>query len=263
MPGYKRQYGAQAYGAGPSGLGWRGGRAGVGHAATRPSTLPKVAVKRVAGKVSTVARKAARDAQQALALVKRTYRDMEQKVYGAIDSDSALATPLVCNHTLITQGAQVGQRIGEKVSYTRLDLHIRLEQNATRAMVNFRTITFRDKQQVSGTAPGVTDLLNTADTMSHYNLDNQDRFDIMHEEFHCLPSITLGTTGNCKDIYYTVRPKWPITVEYNGGVSTDIEKNGIYTFVIADYCTSAGAVLPLSANDASAWVYSRGYFTDA
>lgn len=145
----------------------------------------------------------------------------------------------------IATGSTDITRIGEKIHAERLLINIHDADYATAQAV--RVIVFVDKQQ-HGTDPAVTDLLNTANTISLTNRSNFERFTILRD----ITYPKSNDTGVVQNKRFNIRLNR--NIHYIGDTSTE-PSNGagsIYMLVIS---YQAGA--------ASSFRYSsRMTFTD-
>ena len=103
----------------------------------------------------------------------------------------------------------------------------------------------RDKQQISDTAPAITDVF-TSDTDPHtmLNANRLGRFDLLKRWNYTVDS---HTSSSVNFNYFTKRS---FHVRYNGPTANDIEKNGLYLVII----TSDGTNYPtISINSRISW----------
>jgi hypothetical protein len=185
--------------------------------------------------------KVARIASKALALAKTMKRQIEYKYHGNQPSRVLTTLGSVDNLNLIPEGDSSITRTGLKISPTSLLLKIRIRHGDDGSVppildprgVLSRIIVVRDTQQESDTAPAVTDLLvgGTSLVMSPYNRLYRNRFEVlMDKTYKTCPNAT--NTVIYDNQYLKLSSKRPIY--YNGGSQTDIQKNGLYMFMLCD-----------------------------
>lgn len=88
----------------------------------------------------------------------------------------------------ITQGTDYNQRIGRKVQiksvFCRWTINVNPAQLALQGDV-VRLMIIYDAQ-ANGVAPAITDILQIAEFDSPMNLNNRDRFKVLHDKFHTM-----------------------------------------------------------------------------
>lgn len=167
-------------------------------------------------------------------------------------------------------GTDYTQRIGRKTVIKSLYIRGRvLIENAqvftaaiTCAAQQPRMILFWDMQP-NGAAPAVTDLLNTADSTSHLNLNNRDRFRIIKDKtFVFDPMVITAATAvaNWNRTISDIKCYKKLTGEVifngtNGGTIADINSGALYMFWIGN--------VPAGTNDSLAVLSTRIRFDDA
>lgn len=185
--------------------------------------------------------KVAKTAYKALALAKTMRRQVEYKFHGNQPSRVLTTLGSVDNLNLIPEGDSSIQRTGLKISPTSLLLKIRIRHGDDGSVppildprgVLSRIIVVRDTQQESDTAPAVTDLLvsGTSLVMSPYNRLYRNRFEVlMDKTYKTCPNASNTVIYDSQ--YLKLSSKRPIY--YNGGAQTDIQKNGLYMFMLCD-----------------------------
>lgn len=167
-------------------------------------------------------------------------------------------------------GTDYTQRIGRKTVIKSVYIRGRvLIENAqvftaatTCAVQQPRMILFWDMQPNAAT-PAVTDLLNTADSTSHLNLNNRDRFKIIKDKTFVFDPMLL-TAANAvaewnrtvSDIKCYVKLRGEVIFNgTNGGTIADINSGALYMFWIGN--------VPTGANDSLAVLSTRVRFDDA
>lgn len=185
--------------------------------------------------------KVASTAYKALRLVKTMGRQIEYKFHGNQPSRVLTTIGSVDNLNLIPEGDSSITRTGLKISPTSLLLKIRIRHGDDGVVPPVldprgclsRIIIVRDTQQESDTAPTVTDLLvgGTSLVMSPYNRLYRNRFEVlMDKTYKTCPNASNSVIYDNQ--YLKLSSKRPIY--YNGGAQTDIQKNGLYMFMLCD-----------------------------
>lgn len=101
----------------------------------------------------------------------------------------------------ITQGTDYNQRIGRKVMIKSIFARFTINNAVTTAAQGdvVRVMIIYDSQ-ANGVAPNITDVLQIAEFDSPMNLNNRDRFKVLHDKFHtmwaCVYTTGALTTGN-------------------------------------------------------------------
>lgn len=207
-------------------------------------------------------------------LASRGYRlnSVEKKVNDIAAASYAINT--TGSFTLLAfpvVGADFTQRIGRKVMLRNLYIRgfLSTDPASTAGTSNgivtqcCRMIIFADLQP-NGAAPAVTDLLNTATSVSHLNLNNRDRFKVYCDKqwvFGPYLHITTATQAeamNSQQVYSLKKYK-KINQEMvfnavNGGTIADVTSGALYMFWIGS--TVAGGA------DGVANVTTRIRYTD-
>lgn len=161
----------------------------------------------------------------------------------------------------ISQGDGLDQRTGLAVNVKRIDMTVKC-LSLTNSVNNFRVLVVQDLQTVSGTAPTLLQVLNTATTASVYNPVLVNRFKILYDQRRILNASFLNGDQSCEFNISLKGFAQGGKVEYNGAGATT-NKNLIYMFIVYD-ASAAGAMFQPAgaANEAQYYVNSLTYFTD-
>lgn len=86
----------------------------------------------------------------------------------------------------------------------------------------------KDKQQISDTTPGVTDIFKSTSPESMLNLNASGRFKVLWRKTYVVAPVSGGRNA------VEVKRYWKIYdhVRYNGSGTSDIQKNGYYLVII-------------------------------
>lgn len=167
-----------------------------------------------------------------------------------IDNNYAVAMvsdPVGTNILLLNgvgQGTTNVGRIGDRVTYTSIQMRGLIDANATVAgKTAWRMIIFRDMQS-NGTAPTVTMLLDNSIIASYfnapYNSDNTERFRVIMDKRGIINQMIVAQGPSVK-----LKLKWKLNFITNYGLGNtgligDITKNSVYAMLISDKNTASG-----------------------
>lgn len=128
----------------------------------------------------------------------------------------------------IDQGTTVVQRIGTQIHCIRVHIRAMLSWNANTAFQLLRIIVFKDLQQIDGTTPAVTDVLETNSYLSHIAYKNKRRWKVYKDE-------TMDTS-NTEMVANPFKFNIPINdvIRWSDASGTDICYRGIYILAISD-----------------------------
>lgn len=140
------------------------------------------------------------------------------------------------NHlTNIATGDQDGQRTGNSIFVRSVSGKFYITKSASEAYTLCRFMLIRDNQQVSDTAPSVTDVLESASPTSLLNDTSVGRFTILMSRMIKLDDVNSSAVIN---FYKNMRNH----VRYNGTASTDQQKGALYLLYIADQATNLPSI---------------------
>lgn len=135
--------------------------------------------------------------------------------------------------TLISQGDAAADRQGNSILSKGISSKLYfLKGAATTTSTCIRVIYFIDTQQVGDGAPAVTDVLETASFTAPLNRVQIGRFKILKQYFVNLQP--EGTEGTLKDNFIKLNHH----IRFNGSLSTDIQKGGIYRLAISNHSSN-------------------------
>ncbi len=174
----------------------------------------------------------------------------ELKFFDVTIDDAVIATGAtvaIASVNLISQGITETQRIGRKCTIRHIDWRLRLRKafaTSTAGDDVVRVILYLDRQANGATAT-TTDVLETADFQSFYNLANQNRFRILMDRTCDLNSSAGAGDGTTNDTFAwskTLRfnRKLRITLEFSdaAGVITNLRSNNIGVLTLSSNGTS-------------------------
>jgi len=127
-----------------------------------------------------------------------------------------------------TDAGRIGNAVAVKSLYCRMKI------TPADPVNSFRMLLVVDKQQVSDSAPTVGDLLDGdagSNLIAPLNNQTVGRFTVLLDRILQVDRSAASAQGV---IYTSFYKKCNIPVRFNGVNGTDIQKNGIYLFVITD-----------------------------
>lgn len=135
--------------------------------------------------------------------------------------------------TGIAQGTDSNQRVGNSINLRNVSLHVTFTNGSEATAASaFRYAVVQDKQQITDTAPAVSDVFNSSDPKITMPLQgSRERFNILW----------LSKPFTVNDMTNATRPftrEWTwsgsITIDYNGSATTDQQKNALYFIILTD-----------------------------
>lgn len=132
----------------------------------------------------------------------------------------------------ITEGATNELREGNSILTQSLVLNYKLRLHTSAVTTAVRMVVVKDLQQIADTTPSWTDIYQEADPLTFINKETAGRFNILYDQCHVMST-------NAQEI--VLRKNFiPLNfhVKYNGPLSSDIQKHGIYLLAISDQGTN-------------------------
>lgn len=143
----------------------------------------------------------------------------------------------------LAQGDQVANRTGNSILLKSVFLRGTANMSSSATTTTMRLIFFLDKEN-DGATPAVTDVLQTADVKSNYNLLHSKRFVMLYDRLHVFDAV-VGP--RLKPFKLMLKP--PMTHLKFGGTSgniADARENHIFLLAVSNEATNV-PVLPLEA----------------
>jgi len=170
----------------------------------------------------------------------KKYKDTDLNLVAVAQTGTNMSNTLL----VIPNGTGESERIGRKINVRAIyfkGVVVLLNQASMTCANRIRIIVYLDRQ-CNGAAVTSTDLLQTAAIDSFYNLDNVDRFRMLHDKTFTLtsPSAVIPSAGTIQTGTAMKNWKWSamvnLPIEYSGttGALTEIKSNNIGVFAIAD-----------------------------
>lgn len=143
----------------------------------------------------------------------------------------------------LTQTAQgddnVDDRNGNSIFVRSILFRAICVKHATPANTHLRIIMFIDNQQISDTAPALSDILESSSTISPLSTGTAGRFKILKSYMLTLNEETPTKTINFNKVLRH-------HVRYNGPASTDIQKGAIYVAILSSEATDTPTITYMS-----------------
>lgn len=180
---------------------------------------------------------------------------IEKKFHQVAVADTAITTvgAVYTSLNIIAQGTTQSTRIGRKVTVKKVQFHgyIYLPVNTNPNLMHeqVRMIWFIDKQ-ANGAMPAVTQILDTDDVDSFYNLANIDRFVIVKDKVYSLQSpshsVLAGpvyATGETS-IYIKMNKKCNVDIYWDSttGAITECRSNNFGLMTVSRSGTATSTV---------------------
>ncbi len=179
-------------------------------------------------------------AKKALHKVRKLERKMEVKSFD-IQNTAIVAISSagdIRSIFLVAQGSNSNSRDGNSVSPFGLDMRLHWQGATVDKIGVFRTLIFRDKRQVSGTVPLVTDVLVQTSSLSQLSYLNRKRFKILYDE-----TFTQANDAAIVPNYFRhIRLKLRLPVLYNGTTATSLAQNGLFMISISNLAANEPAL---------------------
>lgn len=196
---------------------------------------------------SKSAKSTAAKASLALKLARSLVKKIEVKNRTFTISQAATITPAVILLNGVADGSEEDERQGLEIS--GLDFHLRYHMvwnalDTTKRDHIIRIVYVRDKQQVADTSPTAaqifgTALVNIQDLFHHETVPS--RFEIISDKLFHIGNFftdytdTAGISASASDttVFGEIKKKFNHKVYFNGILSSDIQKNGLYMVILS------------------------------
>ncbi len=173
----------------------------------------------------------------------------ENKFFDTTLGTTALATAgVILSPTLnlVLQGVSESNRIGRKMTITRINMRMFIVLNSGTAVTSetYRLMVVLDRQ-ANGAAATITDVLETADEKSFNNLANSQRFLVLKDWYGSInKTADIGTNINSqlKVVTFFKEVNIPIEFSATAGAITDIRSNNLLLLGLS----SVGATISIS-----------------
>lgn len=173
----------------------------------------------------------------------RTLVNVEHKKFDGTHTATVGTSPTsIFNPTAIAQGDTDQTRNGNSILCKSLWVKGSVTLHASATVSQVRIIVSVDKQQTADTAPSFTDIIDpTFSDNIHAPLNNETvgRFTILRDFI-----VTVDTNKPVKE--FKIYKKMLHHMRFNGALSTDIQKGGIYVSAVSNEATNQPTVLSAS-----------------
>jgi len=136
----------------------------------------------------------------------------------------------------MAQGDTSSQRTGNSILMRNVFLRLVFTQSAAATSTIYRVMLIKDTQQVGDQSPAAPDILESLNPLSPLNTSTVGRFKVMKNWFFTTDDTKTQT--QVLNLYKDFR----FHTKFNGTANTDIQKNGLYLFMITDQPTNVPRV---------------------
>lgn len=149
------------------------------------------------------------------------------------DTSSSPSTSGTITHlTAIAQGDAENQRSGNGILCRYILINAVMQLHASATNTTYRILIVSDSQQVGDSSPAISDVLNSVGLTSALNRGTVGRFNVLYDVVQNINNV--GTPTRVHRIYLPTM----CHVRFNGPLSTDIQKNGVYLILISNEATN-------------------------
>lgn len=153
---------------------------------------------------------------------------------------TAAASTITPLHNIVI-GDHDNNRTGNSIFVKSLTVRGTISLAGSLPQAAVRLLVVRDKQQVSDTTPAVNAVLEypngSAGINSYLNTAHRGRFDILFDRRYTL------ATGGKNILAFNKTIPMRSHIRYNGALSTDVQKNGLYFICITTNSTGSDLVV--------------------
>lgn len=179
----------------------------------------------------------------AVASLKRRIAAATETKYEDVNTTNAAPVTMteasaISNLAQVAQGAGLVQRVGQQITAKRLTGRYIVKYNGANSMA--RVIIVQYKKQSSSSTPSLAKIVEnysagTGSVWSPYSFTNQftENFRVLYDKSH---AIEASNQAAVRELSIPLNFK----IAYNGTLTTDIEKNGIYMFMLSDQTVASG-----------------------
>lgn len=136
----------------------------------------------------------------------------------------------------MAQGDTSSQRTGNSILMRNVFLRLVFTQSSAATSTIYRVMLIKDTQQVGDQSPAAPDILESLNPLSPLNTSTVGRFKVMKNWFFTTDDTKTQT--RVLNLYKNFR----FHTKFNGTANTDIQKNGLYLFMITDQPTNVPRV---------------------
>lgn len=144
----------------------------------------------------------------------------------------------------IAQGNTQQTRVGKKIFYKYLNFRGRIVAGTTGTVADAAVIFVYDKRP-TGALPAITDVLNTANSVSQNNADNEGRFRILARKDMVFSGNSATPTADSAiqnaDFFIPMKQMQAVFKSVGTGAMADIEEGAVYMVTVANVATGTTA----------------------
>lgn len=141
-------------------------------------------------------------------------------------------TGTVTNICTVPQGDGSNNRTGNDIRVRSIFYRMGISANPSAGFSMIRIMIVLDTQQVANTSPTISQILDSVYPTSPLSLTTEGRFKIMKDYTLVLDGVTRKSVMLKKYI------KCNIPMKFNGALSTNIQKNGLYLIQLSNESTT-------------------------
>ncbi len=164
----------------------------------------------------------------------RKVRRMSPEIKNIANTQAATTVPAtgtILGIGLVAEGTDSNDRIGRKTHHGSTQFRGVIGATSATNGDIVRLIVFRDKQQVTGAIPNVTDVLAIADILSEYERSiTHNRFEFYYDQVR---TVAQSLDAGVSQKYWKFNIFKHFDQFYDGPLSGDIDKNGLFLLSIS------------------------------
>lgn len=195
-----------------------------------------------------------------------------------VDSENGSGTSIIIPCHQVAQGVDETERVGNKITATGLYVRAVLAADMTPASnpQGYRVLILRDNQQVGDTDPTMAEVLAAPGAYpltTPLSKANMGRFTILHDQTllaaDVIPTNVISSVNDVpliQTVYHFQKyVKLNHEIRFNGALSTDINKGGVYVFILAAKLQNSTFDIPDGSigQQVHYQVYARLSYTDS
>lgn len=167
----------------------------------------------------------------------RTLVNSEVHKFDTSLASSPSTSGTVIHLTGIANGDTLSTRTGSSILCKGLACRWYYTQHASATVTLLRVLFVQDRQQVGDTAPGVTDVLESASVNAMLQSAEVGRFKILSDETYTMDSVSRRIMFIRK--YFRIQDH----IRFNGTTGSDIQRNGLYCVLVSSEATNVPSVV--------------------
>lgn len=157
--------------------------------------------------------------------------NVETKFFDTTYAQSALTTNVNMALFYPQQGVGSSQREGLSVKMTNIDMNLQIQAGAAQTLPNNCRVMLVLDKQANGAQAAITDLLTSADTVSHHQLTNKERFHTLLDRVY---KVLPGTDNAVHNIHFHKQFSRHFLFKSTVGNVTDLSTANIFLVIIPE-----------------------------